>query len=286
MSAFLAFRTAVVSVLRPRNVHRITQDLVTINTTSPMFQTAIRGTKRSHPKNGQIPYEVVQVLDPDGTMHHPTRLTKLLESIDPTTHLVRLIEHHPPTVQILTQLEEKMRKLQTKAEKKVSESKRRIANKEAQLSWFTSGMDLEHKLAKAKAELQKGDVRLDVVFNPKRGVRNPTRDEMLRYMQEVVDALADVGNEWREREFRGGSVRLFLQSTVRKNTKALPTQDEIQELAREERKRVERQVQKLKRKHGDQDITVSRSLLYEIKIQISMPSRSSYTVRIPQPTVF
>jgi translation initiation factor IF-3 len=210
-------------------------------------------------------------------MHHPTRLTKLLESIDPTTHLIRLIEHHPPTVQILTQLEEKMRKLQTKAEKKVSESKRRIANKEAQFSWSTSGMDFEHKLAKARAELQKGDVRLDVVFNPKQGVKNPTRDEMLQHIQGVVDALADVSGEWRERDFRRGSAKVFLQSTVQKNTKALPTQDEIQELAREERKRVERQVQKLKQKHGDQDITVSHSLFYEIKIQISIPSRSSYT---------
>ena len=219
-----------------------------------MFQTAIRGTKRSHPKNGQIPYEIVQVLDPDGTLHHPTRLTKLLESIDPTTHLVRLVKDHPPTVRVLTQLEEKMRKLQTKAEKKVSESKRRIANKEAQFSWFTSGTDFEHKLAKARAELQKGDVRLDVVFNPKQGVKNPTRDEMHQNLAQVVDALADVGNEWRERDFRRGSVRIFLQSTVQKNTKALPTQDEIQELAKEERKRVERQVQKLKRKHGDQDI--------------------------------
>ena len=170
-----------------------------------------------------------------------------------------------------------MRKLQTKAEKKVSESKRRIANKEAQFSWFTSGMDFEHKLAKAKAELQKGDVRLDVIFNPKQGIKNPTRDEMLQCIQEVVDALADVSNEWRERDFRRGSVRVFFQSTVQKNTRALPTQDEIQELAKEERKRVERQVQKLKRKHGDQDITVRQFLFYEIKIQISIPSRSNYT---------
>lgn len=255
MSAFLAFRTAVVSVLRPRNVHRITQDLLTINSTSPMFQTAIRSTQRSHPKNGQIPYEVVQVLDADGTLHHPTRLTKLLESIDHTTHLVRLIEHHPPTVQVLTQLEEKMRKLQMKAEKKLSESRRRIANKEAQFSWFTSGMDLDHKMAKARAELEKGDVRLDVVFNPKQGVKNPTRFEMLQQVDSVKESLADVSNEWRERDIRRGSVRMFLQSTVQKSAKSLPSQDEIQELAKEERKRVERQVQKLRRKHGDQDIT-------------------------------
>jgi len=249
MSAFLAFRSAVVSVLRPRNVHRITQELLIINASASMFQTAIRGTKRSHPKNGQIPYEIVQVLDADGTMHHPTRLTKLLESIDHTTHLVRLIEDHPPTVRVLTQLEDKMRKVQTKAAKKMSETKRRIANKEAQFSWFTSGTDFEHKLAKAKAELQRGDVRLDVVFNPKQGVRNPTRDEMLQHLQVVVNSLADVSNEWRERDFRRGSARMFLQSTVQKNMKALPTEGEIEELAKEERKRVERQVQKLRRKH-------------------------------------
>ncbi|KAF8966426.1 hypothetical protein BDZ97DRAFT_1611067, partial [Flammula alnicola] len=154
------------------------------------------------PKNGQIPYDIVQVIDTEGTLHHPQKLARILASINPTTHLVRLINHNPPQVRILTQIEDKARKLAEKAEKKVLKGPGRIETKETQLTWFTADTDFHHKIAKAKDDLEKGDVRLDVVFKSKPGVRYPSREEMNQHIQQIVDILADVATEWRERDIR------------------------------------------------------------------------------------
>ncbi|KDR74499.1 hypothetical protein GALMADRAFT_250477 [Galerina marginata CBS 339.88] len=244
MSAFLAFRTAVVSVLGSTRVQPIARDVV------PLL---VRGLKsaRTHPKNGQIPYQFVQLQDANGTLHHAEKLTKILDTVDHSTHILRLISHDPPVVQILAHLDDKMQKLERKATRKANEERKHVVNKEAQLTWFTADQDFDHKVVKVREDLEKGDVRIDVVFNPKAGVRNPTKDEMLEHLDEVARRVADVANEWREREFRRGSARVSFQSTVKKE-KLLPTQEEMKEMAKEAVKKRERQLSRQKQKEERQ----------------------------------
>ena len=121
MSAFLAFRNAAVTVLRPHYVHRLSQTLLTSSRGMGRWVKndilATQGTLKSekkkvvkeqpkprekttaqHPKNGDIPHELVQVASADGTMHHPQRLSHILDSVDLSTHVVRLVSHRPPVV--------------------------------------------------------------------------------------------------------------------------------------------------------------------------------------------
>lgn len=249
MSAFLAFRSAAVSVLRPATTRTLGAPLDGL-TTSPLFQTTIRGLKeRSHPKNLQIPYEVVQLQDADGTLHHPHKLVKIMEGVDTTTHVMRLVSEHPPVVRVLTRVEDEMARIERKLSKKIQQGKRgrAVETMEVRLTWVTSGGDFEHKLAKARAELEDGGRRVELQFGGKKGLRWPTREEQDEVLQEVVDRLADVGSEWRAREFKGGAVRVCLQPVVQKARVQALSQDEIEALAKEKLKKTERAVAHMKK---------------------------------------
>jgi translation initiation factor IF-3 len=244
MSAFLAFRSAAVSVLRPRTTRPLGGQLDGL-TTSPLFQTTVRGLKeRSHPKNLQIPHGVVQVQDADGTLHHPHKLVKIMEGVDTTTHVVRLVSEHPPTVRILTRVEDEMARIERKLEKKIQEGKkgRAVETMEVRFKWITSGGDFEHKLAKARAELEDGGRRVELSFGAKKNAKWPTMEEQSEVLQNVVDRLADVGTEWRAREFKAGAVRVSLQPVTQKAKLQTLTQDEIEALAKEKLKKTERAV--------------------------------------------
>lgn len=257
MSAFLAFRSAAVSVLRPQTTRTLGGQLDGL-TTSPLFQTTIRGLKeRSHPKNLQIPYEVVQVLDADDTLHHPHRLVKIMEGVDTTTHVVRLVSEHPPTVRILTRVEDEMARIERKMSKKIQEGKkgRAMETMEVRFKWVTSGGDFEHKLAKARAELEDGGRRVELSFGGKKGQRWPTKEEQDEVFQNVVDRLADVGTEWRGRDFKSGAVRVSLQPVVQKARIQALTQDEIEVLAKEKLKKTERAVVHMKKTQEKRDLS-------------------------------
>lgn len=105
----------------------------------------------------------------------------------------------------------------------------------------------------ARKELEKGDVRLDFIFTPKRGVRSPTRFEMDAQMQKIVDAFGHVSNEWKERDFAGNrTARLFLQSTVRP-PKTVPSKSELEELAKKELEKKEKSRRHLQKDREDED---------------------------------
>lgn len=241
MSIFLAFRMATASLSRPQRI--LTRNVL------PLLLRGMK-EKRNYPKNRQIEHEIVQVKDADGTLHHAQKLNNILESIDLSTHLVRLISHHPPIVRIFTIMEDKMRQLEHRATKKAQRQKRHILNKEAQISWFTAGQDFEHKIAKIREDLEKGDVRIDVFFNPKAKTRNPAPHEMTEQLDEVAKRMEGVGVEWREREIKRGIARMSFQSTVKKE-KLLPTEEEVREMAKEEVERREKQALKKKQKEEE-----------------------------------
>lgn len=256
MSAFIAFRKAAVAVLRPSHAYKLPQSVYT-----SILSTSVRNmsvTGRSHPKNNQIPYDVVQVKDADGTLHHAHKLSKILESMDLDTHVLRLITHDPPIVRIFTHAEDMARKLEFKAQKKAVGGKRHIINKEAHMTWHTAGADFDFKVAKIHEELSKGDVRMTLFFNPKPRVRNPPYPAMMAKADEAMKKLTDVGIEWRERDFNNGILKVHMQSTVKKTKLQLPTQHEVEEIAHDITERHERQALRKKRKAEENERSATR----------------------------
>ncbi|KAF9526282.1 hypothetical protein CPB83DRAFT_737652, partial [Crepidotus variabilis] len=159
-------------------------------------------------------------------------LSEVLSSIDKSTHLVRLVSHEPPTVKVLTHLEDQLAKLERKAEQKAKKNRGgTVVSKEVRLSWLTSDADYDHKVAAARKELEKGDTRVDFSFSPKRGVRAPTKWEMNEQMDKVIAAFQDVSTEWKNRTVERGIAKVYLQSTV-KAAKVLPTKEELEEQAK------------------------------------------------------
>jgi translation initiation factor IF-3 len=217
--------------------------------TTPRIHFVRQLSKKSetYPTNHQIPFDVVQVREPDGTLHRSS-LNQLLGSINKSTHLVRLISRDPPVVRVLTHLEDKTNKLERKAVLKARKNKGQVSTKEVRLTWLTSDTDFEHKMSMARKELEKGGIRINFFFSPKPGVRAPPRFEMAEHMQKVADMFQDVSDEWRERDFAGrGTARLFLQSTVRA-PKVLPSRSELEEQAR-------KALEKSRRSSRDEDAT-------------------------------
>ena len=103
----------------------------------------------------------------------------------------------------------------------------------------------------ARKELEKGDVRVEFIFSPKRGVRAPTRFEMDDQIKKIADTFGDVSNEWKERDFAGrGTARLFLQSTVRP-PKTVPSKSELEVLAKKELEKKERSRRHLQKDRDD-----------------------------------
>jgi len=206
----------------------------------------------TYPTNHNIPFDVVQVQESDGTLHSSS-LNHILSSLDKSTYLVRLVSRTPPVVRVLSHLEDKMNKLERKAELKARKNKGQVSTKEVRLTWLTSGADYEHKVAMARKELERGDVRIDFLFSPKPGVRAPARFEMAMHMEKVVDAFRDVSNEWKEKDFIGrGMARLFLQSTVRA-PKVLPTKLELEKQARRALEKREKSLRHSRKDVDDED---------------------------------
>jgi translation initiation factor IF-3 len=213
-----------------------------------LFVRQLSKKGQTYPTNHQIPFDVVRVQESDGTLHPSSSLSHLLASINKSTHLVRLVSRKPPVVRVLTHLEDTMDKLERKAELKARKNKSQVSTKQLRLSWLTGGADYEHKMAMARKELEKGDIRMDFLFSPKRGASAPSRFEMLEHMQKVADAFKDVSNEWKEKDFSGrGNAKLFLQSVVRA-PKVLPSKSELEKLAK---KALEKREKSLKHTRKD-----------------------------------
>ncbi|KAF9057327.1 hypothetical protein BJ165DRAFT_1419800 [Panaeolus papilionaceus] len=308
MSSFLAFRTVAVHACRFKAIHRSAILVPSVRpsnlkSTSPLTGTtarALSSAARSHPKNRQIPYPVVQLLDSEtGQLHAPAKLDHLLSTIDVQTHLVRLVSHQPPIVRVLSIAEDKKEKLERKLSKGgrvggsgvagaegvspklglargeeyggeigkhvilpviqtlkstsggASNKAGRINMKTIQLTWSSSPADTAMKLSKARDELERGgtSTRVELTWVNKRGQRPPLRSEMVDILDKAVSELADVGAEYKERDYtwRWGGVKVFVQGTTKK-TQGVVTEDMLEELAKEEVKRFERQAARLKEK--------------------------------------
>ena len=107
-----------------------------------------------------------------------------------------------------------------------------MVTKERQITWFTEGSDLQFKLQSIRDDLEKGNVRLEILFLGKAGLRSPPYPDMMQRLDEVAEMFKDISNEWKRREFSRKDAILFLQSTTNQK-KLLPTKEELEELAKQ-----------------------------------------------------
>ncbi|KAF9242933.1 hypothetical protein BU15DRAFT_43459 [Melanogaster broomeanus] len=189
--------------------HSLTQTRKYADANTSLTPTA--DTSR-RPTNQKIPYTHVRTVDPVTSKLSlaTTPLADILSSLDLKKYLVELVASTPePIVRIVNRREALAKAKELKKARKQSAIKSGEA-KEIQLSWSIDKADLGHKLAKARANLEKG-YRVTVVLAPKAGQRGPPHKEMQMRAREVAEALVDIGKEWRERELTKGMVIMSFQ---------------------------------------------------------------------------
>jgi translation initiation factor IF-3 len=200
----------------------------------PRFVSNLKGAP---PINNDIPYTYVRVVDPETRKPLPPRL--LSEVVDnlateaqskpgggpPKVFVMQFAQLvAPPSeatggyalVKLVDRREaaahEKAQRIKAQASRKATEEK------EIQFAWGIGTADMQHKLRKARQELERG-VRVQLVFARKTG-GGPERDSGTRTTQitlvtQVVEALADVGKEWRARDERRNMTVVYLQDLQR-----------------------------------------------------------------------
>ncbi|KAI9572406.1 hypothetical protein HD554DRAFT_2015090, partial [Boletus coccyginus] len=159
------------------------------------------GTPRRRPTNRHIPFDHVYVLDPDTNKLSLTKqsLESLLALAAPQRRIVELVASAPkPIVRVTTRSEiegryREMRRALRKGARLGEEPK------EVQLTWGVARADLEHKLRKAGRDLEKG-YRVVVAVTMKKRHRPSSRQELVAFADEISTTLAEVAEEWKERE--------------------------------------------------------------------------------------
>ncbi|KAH9059371.1 hypothetical protein EDB87DRAFT_1810190 [Lactarius vividus] len=192
--------------------------------------------KDAHLINNDIPYAYVRVVDPETRKPLPPQpLTEVINNLATeqskkgggtpksfVTQYAQLVA--PPSeatdgyalVKLVDRREaaarEKSQRLKAQASRRASEEK------EIQFAWGIGPADIQHKLRKARQELSRG-VRVQLVF-ARKASGGAERDRTSKAKQnvlveEVVEALADIGREWRIRDERRNMVAVYVQDLQR-----------------------------------------------------------------------
>lgn len=185
--------------------------------------------------NNDIPYTYVRIVDPETRKPSPPQplrevIDNLATELQPkkgggppksfVTQYAQLVA--PPSeatdgyalVKLVDRREaaarEKTQRLKAQASRRAGEEK------EIQFAWGIGAADVQHKLRKARQEVSRG-VRVQLIFARKASGRaDPTtKAELNVLVSQVVEALADVGREWRIRDERRNMVAVYLQDLQR-----------------------------------------------------------------------
>ena len=187
--------------------------------------------------NNDIPYTYVRVVDPETRKPLPpkplaevvdslateiqpkqgggspkTFVTQFAQLVAPPSEatngyaLVKLVDRREAAVR------EKTQRIKAQASRRASEEK------EIQFAWSIGAADVQHKLRKARQELERG-VRVQLVFARKAtgGAERDsgTRAKQNALVEKVVEELTDVAREWRMRDERRNMVVVYLQDHQR-----------------------------------------------------------------------
>jgi len=170
----------------------------------------------SKPKNDNIPYERVFLVNSETGKLQESTLKDVLASFSRKTHFAELQRTEPfPVVKIIDKSEAHHKKLKAKEQQKAAA--RKNVRKEFQFTWGMAQGDVSYRMERVKDALGKGS-KVDIVFAPKPGVKTgPALPEMKQRMDELVDGLKDMSSEYKQREFRKFFAAVFLQGS-RKET--------------------------------------------------------------------
>ena len=202
----------------------------------PRFASDRRDTP---PINNNSPYTYVRVVDPETRKPLPPRplaevVDNLAAEVQPrqgggppkisVTQFAQLVA--PPSeatngyalVKLVDRKEaaarEKTQRLKVQASRKASEEK------EIQFAWSIGTGDVQHKLRKARQELERG-ARVQLVFARKASGGSQrdsgTRAKQNGLVSQVVEELMDVAREWRMRDEQRNMVVVYLQDHRRAN---------------------------------------------------------------------
>jgi len=164
--------------------------------------------RADHLRNANIPYETVYLVT-DGRLGPPTPLSHLLASIDPQEVFIELVNEKPqPIVKIISKRDRYVKQKEwRKKQREVALSNMR---KEIQLTWGIEPGDLEHKLDKARRDIEKG-IRVELVFAPKANQRPPSPAAMQNRLNETTQKISEFAMEWSPRRVERGVVILYLK---------------------------------------------------------------------------
>jgi translation initiation factor IF-3 len=200
----------------------------------PRFASSLKGVP---PINNDIPYTYVRVVDAETRKPlSPKLLSEVVDNLATeaqpkpgggppkifVTQFAQLVA--PPSeatggyalVKLVDRREAATRE---KAQRiKAQASRRATEEKEIQFAWGIGAADVQHKLRKARQELERR-VRVQLVFARKTGGGaerdSGTRAAQIELVTQVVEALADVGKEWRARDERRNMIVVYLQDSQR-----------------------------------------------------------------------
>ncbi|KAN0097849.1 hypothetical protein V8E55_002295 [Tylopilus felleus] len=170
-------------------------------------------TPPRRPTDRHIPFAHVYVLDPTTHARSPTkhRLQDLLtvreERRGQPRRVVELVASTPEPVVRLTTRAEIEARYRTMRRAVAAAARTGAEPKEVQLSWGVAPGDVEHKMRKAKKDLEKG-YRVAVVVTMKRGQRTSGREALVAFADEIAETLVGVGKECKEREITQRSMIL------------------------------------------------------------------------------
>ncbi|KAF5363781.1 hypothetical protein D9756_000888 [Leucocoprinus leucothites] len=183
-------------------------------------------------KDRDIPYKRVQVSSPQG-LSEPRTLQDVLMEVESLNALVpgqepgdqdqqnkrkalkryytQLVANDPvPIVKIVNSYEEF--KKQKAAQERSKNNAVHNVRKEVQLTWASSGADVETKLEKMQEDLNKG-FKVDLAIMPKKKMLPPRREDMQQRADELVAHFSGTAKEWKERDYTKTTVVIYFQGT-------------------------------------------------------------------------
>ncbi|KAF9122775.1 hypothetical protein BGW39_009503 [Mortierella sp. 14UC] len=175
-------------------------------------------------RDEEIDCQWIQFVGPEGSLGEK-RLSSVLKTIDRSKFFLIEVDSNaqPPICKLFSKKELYEKAKAAKQAKKAND----LSTKELQLNWGTDAHDLEHKLAKFRAFLEKGH-RLEIQVNGKKG-KTTTQQERDLIMERIKNEFEPVSKYVKQPEWvKATTVTMLLQGTPKKVEKQKKQQQQGQ----------------------------------------------------------
>lgn len=176
-------------------------------------------------RDEEIDCQWIQFVGPEGNQGEK-RLSSVLRTFDRSKYFLIEVDSgaQPPICKLFSKKELYEKAKAAKQAKKANE----LSTKELQLNWGTDAHDLEHKLSKFRAFLEKGH-RLEIQVNGKKG-KSTTPQERELIMERIKNEFEPVSKYVKQPEWvKATTVTMLLQGTPKKIEKQKQQQQQQQE---------------------------------------------------------